>query len=177
MDVVLWLLFTQGLMGAFDTLYYHEWRARLPTGFPKTAPELKLHASRDFIYCIIFATLPFFAWQGLWAAVLAVLLMLEIGITIADFIIEDNVRKSLGGVYAGERATHALMGIVYGAVLAYLIPVLVAWFRLPTALVPVFSPEILRLLLPAMALGVFLSGVRDGLCALGHKQFAWPWKN
>jgi len=26
----LWLLAIQGAIGAFDTLYYHEWRARLP---------------------------------------------------------------------------------------------------------------------------------------------------
>jgi hypothetical protein len=26
----LWLLAAQGLIGAFDTVYYHEWRARLP---------------------------------------------------------------------------------------------------------------------------------------------------
>jgi len=30
MAVVLWLLALQGVIGAFDTAYYHEWRARLP---------------------------------------------------------------------------------------------------------------------------------------------------
>ena len=29
MIVALWLLAVQGVIGAFDTLYYHEWRARL----------------------------------------------------------------------------------------------------------------------------------------------------
>jgi hypothetical protein len=174
MDVVLWLLFTQGLMGAFDTLYYHEWRARLPAGYPGTAPELKLHASRDFIYCIIFSTLPFFAWQGIWAAALSILLFLEIAITISDFIIEDKVRQSLGGVYAGERATHALMGIIYGAMLAHLIPILITWFHFPTGLTTISTPEILRWMMPAMALGLLLSGLRDLLCSIGIKAFSWP---
>jgi hypothetical protein len=30
MTTALWLMAIQGAIGAFDTLYYHEWRARLP---------------------------------------------------------------------------------------------------------------------------------------------------
>jgi hypothetical protein len=44
----LWLLALQGALGAFDTLYYHEWRARLPAGGDSTRDELRLHAARDF---------------------------------------------------------------------------------------------------------------------------------
>lgn len=64
MTTVLWLLAVQGALGAWDTLYYHELRARLPAGMPGTRPELLLHAARDFIYAILFATLPWWAWQG-----------------------------------------------------------------------------------------------------------------
>ena len=31
MNRVLWLLVLQGVLGGLDTLYYHEWRARLST--------------------------------------------------------------------------------------------------------------------------------------------------
>jgi hypothetical protein len=31
---------TQGAIGAFDTLYYHEWRARLPARARQAASEL-----------------------------------------------------------------------------------------------------------------------------------------
>ena len=37
MTTALWLLAIQGAMGAFDTLYYHEWRARLPAAGPLLA--------------------------------------------------------------------------------------------------------------------------------------------
>jgi hypothetical protein len=47
MTTALWLLAIQGIIGAFDTLYYHEWRAHLPVGGPGTAPELKLHAAPE----------------------------------------------------------------------------------------------------------------------------------
>jgi hypothetical protein len=30
MTTALWLMAVQGAIGAFDTVYYHEWRARLP---------------------------------------------------------------------------------------------------------------------------------------------------
>ena len=115
MDVVLWLLVIQGALGAFDTVFYHEWRAHLPGGCPGTSLELKLHAARDLIYFIVFATLPYYAWHGIYAILLALLLLAEIVITITDFVVEDRTRQSLGGVYPGERATHTILAIIYGA--------------------------------------------------------------
>src|SRR5258706_422665 len=52
MIVALWLLAIQGAIGAFDTVYYHEWRARLPARGKQAASELKLHAARDFFYAV-----------------------------------------------------------------------------------------------------------------------------
>ena len=48
MVLSLFLLAILGGVGAFDTVYYHEWCARLPAR-PGAAPELKLHALRDLI--------------------------------------------------------------------------------------------------------------------------------
>ena len=145
MITALWLLAVQGIIGAFDTLYYHEWRAQLPARVPKTAAELKLHALRDFLYAILFGTLPWLAWQGWWVLVLATVLLAEILLTLADFVVEIRVRKPLGDVYGGERVTHAVMGILYGAMVANLLPVLWQWWSLPTALVPnVGVPMFLR---------------------------------
>ena len=39
MTAALWLLATLGVIGAFDTFYYHEWRARLPAQGRLAAPE------------------------------------------------------------------------------------------------------------------------------------------
>jgi hypothetical protein len=62
--VALYLFAAQGLLGAFDTLYYHEWRARLPGGVPGTAPELKLHGARDLVYAVLFGALPFLRFEA-----------------------------------------------------------------------------------------------------------------
>lgn len=178
MAVALWLLAIQGIIGTFDTLYYHEWRARLPARGRLAAPELRLHAARDFLYAVLFATLPWLAWHGVWTRILVVVIVAEIVLTLWDFIVEIGVRKSLGDVYAGERVTHAVMGILYGAMLANLTPTLVQWWALPDGLVVSLSeiPSLLRWGLLAMAGGVFLSGLRDLYAACGLPHGGWPWR-
>lgn len=177
MTTALWLLALQGVIGAFDTLYYHEWRARLPARGRQAASELRLHAGRDFLYAVLFGTLPLLAWQGLWVLALAVVLLAEIVLTLWDFVAEIAVRKEMGDVYAGERVTHAVMGILYGGMAAYLIPTLFTWWSFPTALAvaPPEIPELLRWSLIVMAIGVFLSGARDLYAALGLPHGNWPW--
>jgi len=173
----LWLLAIQGAIGAFDTLYYHEWRARLPARGSVAAAELRLHAARDFLYVVIFGTLPWVSWEGVWAATLVAILIAEVVLTMADFVTETTVRRSLGDVYAGERVTHAVMGIMYGATIALLLPTLSTWWQQPTTLrvAPPAVPEALRWILVVMAVGVFVSGVRDLYAAARLPHGDWPW--
>ncbi len=177
METALWLLGFQGAIGAFDTLYYHEWRARLPARGAEAAPELRLHALRDFLYAVLFATLPWLAWHGRWSILLAAVLVAEIALTLTDFVVEVRVRRALGDVYPGERVKHAVMGILYGAVVAHLIPVLVDWAPRATAmgLASPAVPDALRWTLGVMGAGVLLSGLRDLYAALGLPRGGWPW--
>ena len=159
MTIAIWLLFVQALLGAFDTLYYHEYRLRLPHA-RGTKLELRLHAARDFAYAIIIGTLGFLTWNGRLAWVLFALLVLEIVITLWDFIEEDRVRR----LPAGERAMHAVMGIVYGAFLANLLPEMWRWSATDTG----FGPSVHGFpawVLTGLAIGVFLSGVRDAVAS------------
>ena len=84
------------------------------------------------------------------------LLLGEICITLWDFIEEDRIRR----LPAGERAMHAVMGIVSGAFLAFLIPHLIEWSRLATGFGASYHgfPAWVLLMLAA---GVFASGIRD----------------
>lgn len=179
MQTVLWLLGALGLLGAFDTIYFHEIRGQLPARLPGLSPELRLHAGRSFIYVAVFGTLPWFAWRGAWTLALGLLLATEIGITLADFIVEDRVRKPLGGLLPGERATHTVMAIIYGAMIANLIPVLLAWHRSVTRLhwEPVSVPLAYRLTLTALAAGTCASAIRDTYAIAGFPRPAarWPW--
>src|SRR5262249_32982183 len=121
--------------------------------------------------------LPHLAWQGLWAFVLAAVLLAEILLTLADFVVETRGRKPLGDVYGGGRITPAGVGLIYGGMGAKLLPALWRWRHLPTAPAPTApaAPEPLRWVLTVMAIGVFLSGVRDLYAALGMPHGGWPW--
>jgi hypothetical protein len=176
MNHELWFLAALGVIGAFDTLYFHEYRARLPARGPAVAIELRLHATRDFCYALLFGTLPWVEYRGAFAYLLFVVLAAEIVLTLADFGVEDRVRVPFGGVLWGERVTHSIMGIVYGAMLAYMLPDLAAWGRLPTALAPTTAsvPATLRVGLTLMSLGVALSGLRDLASSCGIRRAAWP---
>jgi hypothetical protein len=177
MTIAFGLLALQGVIGAFDTIYYHEWRARLPARGRQSAPELYLHACRSILYAVLFGSLPWVAWHGAWLAALVAVIVAEIVLTLWDFVVEIRVRKPFGDVYAGERVTHAVMGILYGAMLAFLSPALVEWWRQPTALVVGAAPvaEWMRVTLSVMAAGVLASGLRDLYAALGLPNGHWPW--
>jgi hypothetical protein len=159
MRTAIWLLLLQATLGAFDTLYYHEYKLKLAHG-DHTGTELKLHATRDFAYAIIIGSLGFLTWNGIFAWVLLALLAAEICITLWDFIEEDKIRK----LPPGERAMHSIMGIVYGAFLAYLVPELFRWSSLDTGFGPSYHGFPAWMLL-VIAAGVFVSGVRDAVAA------------
>lgn len=177
MTTALWLLLVLGVVGAFDTLYFHEWRGRL-VARPAMRPELRLHVARDAVYVVLFATLPTVAWHGWWTLVLAGLFFAEIVITLTDFVTEDRVRAELGGVFPGERITHAVMGIIYGAILAYLVPVLRMWWQEPTAFVQSVPslPAPVRSVLISMAAGILLHGLRDLWAVLNLPGCSWPYR-
>jgi hypothetical protein len=155
METAFIFLLIQGCLGAFDTLWYHEYKLHLPYT-PMARKELRLHACRDFVYAAIFSSLAWATWNGAWAWIFVGLLVSEILVTLWDFIEEDSTRK----VPPGERVMHAIMGIIYGAMLAYLLPHVTSWAQLPSGFTGK-SYGFISFSLTAMAIGVFLSGLRD----------------
>lgn len=149
------VLIVLGLLGAFDTLYYHEWRLQLPST-PSAAAELRLHAIRDFAYTIVFGSLAWVTWNGSWIWPLAAILLFEIWVTLTDFLEEDRTRR----LPAGERVMHALMGITYGVFLALLFPHARQWSHLASGLGPA-GYGLLSWILTLFAIGVLVSGIRD----------------
>jgi uncharacterized protein (TIGR01777 family) len=131
MNLLFSLLTVQALMGAFDNLWHHELQARLPQR-PSARRELALHAAREAIYGVVFIGLAWWRWQGAFAALLALLLGIEVVITLADFLEEDRSRS----LPPFERVLHTLLTVSYGLFLALLAPVLWAWGGQPTALQP-----------------------------------------
>lgn len=159
LELALWMLFGQALLGAFDTIWHHELTVALPRCVAART-ELALHSARALLYGLVFAGLAWFDFAGGWAAVLVATVLVEVLITLADFVIEDRTRL----LPASERVTHTVLAINGGAAFALLATVLPDWWSQPTALVFV-DRGVLSWLLTCAAIGVTLSGVRDGLAA------------
>jgi uncharacterized protein (TIGR01777 family) len=124
------LITIQALMGGVDNFWHHEITERLPAR-RSAANELALHALRELLYAFVFFAFAWYRWQGAWAAVVGGVLALEIMVTLADFVIEDKTRR----LPPFERVLHTLLALNYGAALAFIAPMLVAWWKMPGAVV------------------------------------------
>lgn len=170
MIAALSILIGQGLLGALDNLIHHELQARLPSRV-SARWELSLHAAREAIYGLLFLALAWGEWHGVWAWLLAALLLAEIVITIADFLEEDGTRR----LPQFERVLHTVLAISYGAFLAAFMPELARWAAAPTG-VSTASYGILSWLLTLYAVGVLAWSVRNTIAVLhlcrtaGHQE-------
>ena len=168
MNTIFLLLSIQAALGAFDNLWHHELEARLPQR-TSARYELSLHAAREAIYGVVFFGLAWFEWRGAFAAVLAALLLIELGITLADFLEEDRTRR----LPPFERVLHTVLTISYGLFLGLIAPVLWAWVQQPTAMV--LAPHgWVSWLFTAYAIGVWAWSVRNVVAAIKLYRTAPP---
>jgi uncharacterized protein len=166
MSLLAVLLVTQILLGGFDNLWHHELKERLPSR-REARVEVALHSGRELCYALLFAGLAWWEWRGTWAAAVAGLLVVEVFVTLADFVVEDRTRR----LPKTERILHTVLAINFGAMVAVLAPTLLAWARLPTELARV-DYGLASWLLTAAAAGVLAWSVRNALAARRH--FAAP---
>jgi len=159
MNWVLALLIAQGVLGAIDTLYHHELTEALPRR-PGAKKELAIHSIRALLYGVVFAAIANVEFHGIWIASISALIAIEVGLTLWDFVVEDNSRK----LPATERILHTILAINGGALFGLYAWQLVEWGGLSTALVSVdygWRGDLLTL----FAIGVAASGIRDGIAA------------
>jgi hypothetical protein len=155
-SIVLWTLIAMQIaLGAFDTLYHHEMTERLAWRVSQRR-ELKLHGVRNLLYAALFATLGFAEVHGALAVLVGGVLLIELVITLMDFVEEDLSRK----LPATERVTHTLLALNYGAILSLLLPVLLGWAGEATA-VAAADHGWWSVLAALAAAGVGVFGVRD----------------
>src|SRR5262249_49298086 len=132
-STLLWaLILAQIAMGAFDTIYHHELTERLAWRRTQRR-EPALHAGPNLFYAVLFLVFGWFEPRGAWAALVIAVLVIEVVVTLMDFVEEDLSRKLPGS----ERINHTLLAINYGAILALLLPVLLGWAAQDTSLAPV----------------------------------------
>ena len=159
MELVLYLFLVQAPLGAFDIVYHHEITERL-TWRRGAVKELRLHAARNLFYVVIFFSLAWIEWRGIYAWLFAAVLVAEIGITLWDFLVEDQTRDLPGT----ERVLHTVLAIAYGAILAVLLPAVWDWAALPSDVVFV-DRGWLSWVMTLYSAGVLFWGLRDHLRA------------
>jgi hypothetical protein len=152
----LWTLIAiQIAMGAFDTFYHHEMTERLAWR-PSQRHELQLHSIRNILYALLFLTLGWSEVHGLGAVIIIAVLVVEVLVTLMDFVEEDMSRK----LPASERINHTLLALNYGAILVLLLPVLIEWAGQPAAVTFAFY-GLWSILALVAAVGAGFGGVRD----------------
>jgi hypothetical protein len=124
METILVLLSIQGFIGAYDSIYHHEIKERLSLK-ASARHELKIHSARSLLYSIIFLSFGWLQWKGWLAVVFAALLVIELLLTLWDFVEEDRSRD----LPATERVTHTILGLNFGAILALFAPEINYWFH------------------------------------------------
>jgi uncharacterized protein (TIGR01777 family) len=156
MTPLLWTLVAiQIAMGAFDTFYHHELTERLAWR-PSQRRELRLHSVRNMLYALLFLVLGWLEAHGIFAIAIMAVLVVEVVITLMDFVEEDLSRN----LPPSERINHTLLAINYGAILVLLVPVLIDWAMLPTG-VMLAPTGLLSWFATAAAFGAALFGLRD----------------
>jgi uncharacterized protein (TIGR01777 family) len=158
------LMVAQALLGAFDNLWHHEITERLPHK-RAAARELALHAEREFLYAFLFFAFAWYEWHGAWAALIATVFALEVVITLADFIVEDQTRH----LPKLERILHTILAMNVGAVLLVLAPILYDWWSAPTAVRPVAHGAI-SWVFTIISVGVLAWSIRNALAVLRHRR-------
>jgi uncharacterized protein len=160
----LWTLIAiQVAMGAFDTFYHHELMERLAWR-PSQRHELQLHCVRNTLSALLFLVLGWSEVHGFWAMIIIAVLVVEVVVTLMDFVEEDLSRK----LPASERINHTLLALNYGAILVLLLPILIEWAGQPAAIETAFH-GFWSIFAMVAAIGAGLGGVRD---LLASKRFA-----
>ncbi|HVJ22842.1 MAG TPA: hypothetical protein VM756_02785 [Burkholderiales bacterium] len=149
------LLVAQGVMAGVDTVLNHELIARLPQR-PEARTEIGLHVLRELVWTILFAGLAWFAWYGAAAALIALVLAVEIAITACDEFVENRMRV----LPQNERVLHVFLTLNLGVIVALLAPRLLEWGAQPTALAA-RSYGVFSWMLTLLALAAAFWSLRD----------------
>lgn len=175
MEIATYLLFALGCLGALDILLFHS-VAHGIRSHADSRTELITHSLRGPTYAALFVLIPNVQMHGLYFWALMGLFAGDVAISVWDFSVEGDSRRYLGGLPAGEYVLHMVMAMLFGALVTSTLFATVIWTSLSTRLVyhPAAVPDVLRLVMAIMAVGVFVSGVLDAVAAVRLGQLARP---
>lgn len=141
-----------GVLGATDIVVFHMWKHGLRARRESRA-ELITHFLRGPTYAALFLVVPNFRVEGAWFAALLAVLAFDVAISIADFWLEPASRASVGGLPRGEYVLHALLAMLYGALVVEVLRASGEGLAAPTAIewLEAGPPRLVRVALAVMA--------------------------
>lgn len=134
MLVAFYILSFGGLVGAYDVLYYHMYRARLWQR-PEAMMENVTHAIRALLFSTFFFLLLFVEARGSWWWLYPAVCTLEMLNTMSDTFLEKRSREPQGGMENGEYMLHVFLSVMIGAVMACMLFESWSWSTQPTELI------------------------------------------
>ncbi|QDV09998.1 hypothetical protein Poly30_55590 [Planctomycetes bacterium Poly30] len=158
------ILFIMGVLGATDIVVFHV-AAHDLRNRPESRAELVTHFLRGPTYAALFFVLPNFTLNGGWFVALLALLVVDALISVVDFWLEPESRRTAGGLPRGEYLLHVILAGLFGALVAVIVlergghldaPTAIHWMPRGTGV-----PDLLRLALTAMAPIVLFTGLLD----------------
>jgi uncharacterized protein (TIGR01777 family) len=155
MQTLLLLLSIQGLIGAYDSIYHHDFKEKLSLK-PTARNELKIHSIRSMLYSILFLSFGWSEWHGWLVLLFAVILAIELILTLWDFVEEDRSRV----LPPTERITHTILTLNFGVIIALFVPELLRWQALPTGL-NIVDHGIYSWILTVYGVGVIPFAIRE----------------
>lgn len=167
MQAATYILFVMGLLGAADILLYHSISHGIRSHVDSRL-ELVTHSLRGPIYAALFVLVPNFTMQGAWFWVLMGILLADVGVSLADFLLERPSRAFFGGLPTGEYVLHIAMAMLFGALVTSLLFGAGAWAWMGTRLAyePALVPSLLRAVMGVMAFFVLGTGALDALAVV-----------
>jgi hypothetical protein len=134
---------------------------------PDSRLELVIHSLRGPTYALLFLVVLNIVLYGLFFWFLIGLFAVDIAISIADFAVERESRRFLGGLPSGEYVLHIIIAMMFGALVTSVWFGAPDWLKRPTciAYAPANVPGLLRVTMAVMAVLVLVSGFQDALAA------------
>lgn len=108
------LLLAMGVLGATDIVLFHV-RAHALRSRVESRAELVTHFLRGPTYAALFVVVPNLDLRGGWFAALLGLLAFDAVISVVDFWLEPDSRRSVGGLPRGEYVLHVVLAALFGA--------------------------------------------------------------
>jgi len=154
MEIVIFILISLGLLFGFDLVFNHDPEGRFSLA-SENLLQRRIHGVHELLYAAIYIGVAWYAWYGLFAVCMGIMLLVGIFITIRGFVTDSTRTISLA-----EHITEIIISIVIGTILALFVPVLMEWYGNPSK-IQYIGYGYTSYILTVFGVGTLILAIRD----------------